>query len=307
MLLGSYINITPISTCVTSYRGVPGETAGMTTRPVALVTGTSSGMGLWTAVGLAQHGLQVVATMRDVGRADRLRDAATEAGVEVDVRALDVTDRGSLATCLDGVRSDLGEIEVLVNNAGRGLVGTLEQLDDATLQEQLDVNYLGVAALTRAVLPGMRGIGRGRIVTVTSVGGAVGQPFADAYCGAKFAVEGLMQSLAPVVAQFGVSIAIVEPAAVASDFVANASVENRTSVDQDPYAELRAAYLKRSETAFANAQDSRDAAATIIEAATTSEPKFRWQTSPGASAFVGMSLADLDGSRVIEQTATWIA
>lgn len=220
---------------------------------------------------------------------------------------LDVTDRVSLDACLSAVRSELGEVEVLVNNAGRGLVGTLEQLDDAALQGQLDVNYLGVAALTRAVLPGMRGLGRGRIVTVTSVGGAVGQPFADAYCGAKFAVEGLMQSLAPVTARFGVQVAIVEPAAVASDFVSNVGVQARATGQDDPYAELRAAYLKRSEGAFANSQDPREAAATIIEAATTSDPKFRWQTSPGASAFVGMSLADLDGSRVIDQTATWIA
>lgn len=278
----------------------------MTTEPVALVTGTSSGMGLWTAVGLAQRGLHVVATMRDVGRADRLRAAATEAGVEVDVRALDVTDRAGMAVCLDGIRADLGEIEVLVNNAGQGSVGTLEQIDDATLQQQLDVNYLGVAALTRAVLPGMRTLGRGRIVTVTSVGGAVGQPFADAYCGAKFAVEGLMQSLAPVVARFGIGVAIVEPAAVASDFVTNADVQDRSDVEGDPYGELRAAYLKRSGAAFANAQDARGAAAIIVEAATTSEPKFRWQTSPGASAFVGMSLADLDGSAVLGQTATWI-
>lgn len=278
----------------------------MTTRPVALVTGTSSGIGLWTAVGLAQQGLHVVATMRDVRRADRLRDAASDAGVELDVRVLDVTDRASIAACLDGLRADVGEVEVLVNNAGRGSVGTLEQVDDASLQEQLDVNYLGVAALTRAVLPGMRGLGRGRIVTVTSVGGAVGQPFADAYCGAKFAVEGLMQSLAPVAARFGVDVSIVEPAAVASEFVTNTGVQDRPRIEDDPYAELLAAYLKRTESAFAAAQQPRDAAATIVDAATTTEPKFRWQTSAGAAAFVGLSLADLDGSRVIGQTATWI-
>lgn len=150
-------------------------------RRVALVTGTSSGIGLWTAVEFAAAGLHVVAT---------------------------------------------GGIDVVVNNAGRGLVGTLEQLDDATLQAQLDVNYLAVARLTRCVLPVMRAAGHGRVVTVTSVGGAVGQPFADGYCAAKFAVEGLMQSLAPVVAQFGVDISIVEPAAVASHFVANTGADD---------------------------------------------------------------------------------
>jgi len=103
-------------------------------------------------------------------------------------------------------------LDVLVNNAGRGRVGPLEQLDDGALQEQLDVNYLAVARLTRLVLPIMRAAGHARIVTVTSVGGVVGQPFADAYCAARLAVEGLMQSQAPVAARFGVDVCVVEPA-----------------------------------------------------------------------------------------------
>src|SRR3954447_24508202 len=166
---------------------------------VALVTGTSSGIGLHTAVGLARSGLRVIATMRDIAKATALRSAAEQAGVEVEVRALDVVDEAQ-ATALV---ADLERVDVLVNNAGQGSVGTLEQLTLDDLRAQLDVNYLGVATLTRLVLPGMRALGTGRVVTVTSVGGAVGQPFADAYCGAKFAVEGLMQSLAPVAARFG--------------------------------------------------------------------------------------------------------
>ena len=133
----------------------------MTSSPrVALVTGTSSGIGLWTAVELAAAGLHVVATMRDPARATRLLEAADEAGVEVEVRPLDVTDAAAAGACIDGVVRDLGGVDVLVNNAGQGLVGTLEQLDDATLQAQLDVNYLAVARLTRCVLPVMRAAGR---------------------------------------------------------------------------------------------------------------------------------------------------
>ncbi len=278
----------------------------MKTGSVALVTGTSSGIGLWTAVGLARSGMHVVATMRDPARADRLRAAAADEGVEVDVRALDVTDRVGASQCVATLLAEYGEIAVLVNNAGKGSVATLEQLDDAALQAQLDVNYLAVAALTRLVLPGMRANGRGRVVTGTSVGGVVGQPFADAYCGAKFAVEGLMQSLAPVAARFGVQISVVEPAAVASEFVANVGELTRPVDDDDPYGALRAAYLARSERAFAAAQHPRDAAAVVVEAATTAAPKFRWQTSAGASTFAGLSLADLNGNQVLQQTATWL-
>lgn len=273
----------------------------MTESRIAVVTGTSSGIGLHTAVGLARSGLQVIATLRDLAKATALRDAAERAGVDVDVRVLDVLDEEQAAQLVAG----LGVVDVLVNNAGRGSVGTLEQLTIDDLRAQLEVNYLGVATLTRLVLPGMRAAGRGRVVTVTSVGGAVGQPFADAYCGAKFAVEGLMQSLAPVAARFGVDISIVEPGPVASEFVGNVAGAT-TTADDDPYRDLLAAYLTRTEKVFATAQAPAEAAAVVVEAATTSSPKFRWQTSDGAAAFAGLSLADLDGSRVVDATSTWL-
>jgi NAD(P)-dependent dehydrogenase (short-subunit alcohol dehydrogenase family) len=280
----------------------------MTPTPeVALVTGTSSGMGLATAVGLARAGLLVVATMRDTTRADAFRRAAADAGVDVGVRALDVTDPDGARAAVEGVLADHGRLDVLVNTAGRGAVATLEQLTDAQLQEQLDVNFLGVARLTRLVLPAMRAAGRGRVVTVTSVGGAVGQPFADAYCASKFAVEGLMQSLAPVAASFGVTVSVVEPGPVASEFVGNVNRADADADQDDPYAALLDAYLRRTAGAFANAQTSEQAAAVIVEAATTAEPRFRWQTSDQAAAFVGMSLKDLDGSGVVGATSTWLA
>ncbi|MDF2992422.1 MAG: dehydrogenase with different specificity [Microbacterium sp.] len=264
---------------------------------LALVTGTSSGIGLHTAVGLARTGVEVIATVRDTTRADALRAAAADAGVVLDIRALDVTDAGGARALV----ADAGAIDILVNNAGRGAVGTLEQLSDDDLQQQLETNYLSVARLTRLVLPGMRERGHGRIVTVTSVGGAVGQPFADAYCGAKFAVEGLMQSLAPVVAPFGIDVSIVEPAAVASSFTD--SVHRATP---GPYAQLQQAYLDRAATSFANAQTADEAAETVVEAATTDTPRFRWQTSEAALRFAGLSLADLSGSRVLDVTSGWV-
>jgi NAD(P)-dependent dehydrogenase (short-subunit alcohol dehydrogenase family) len=273
--------------------------------PVSLVTGTSSGMGLHTAVQLAVLGHTVVATVRDLGRADRLLAAAEAAGVQVDVRVLEVTDHDAGRALVDAVVAEHGALDVLVNNAGRGAVATAEQLSMEQVREQIETNYLSVVALTKAALPHMRAAGRGRIVTVTSVGGAVGQPFADAYCAAKFAVEGFMQSLAPVAERVGVQIAIVEPGAVASDFVAN--VDRPGAVDpDDPYAGMLAAYVARATANFAVAQASEDAAAVIVEAATTDEHRLRWQTSEGAGQFVGLSLADLTGERVLSLTRTWI-
>lgn len=278
----------------------------MSEQRVALVTGSSSGIGLHTAVGLAAQGHHVVATMRDPGRSDALLAAARAAAVEVEVRPLDVVDAIAAQRCVAAVLETHGTIDVLVNNAGRGFVGTVEQLSEQDLQAQLDLNYLAVARLTRLVLPAMRRAGRGRVVTVSSVGGAVGQPFADAYCGAKFAVEGLMQALAPVVARLGVDVSIVEPAAVGSEFVSNVDGSMDELDPNDPYADLLAAYVRRTSESFGASQSPQDAAAVVVEAATTTEPKFRWQTSASAVAFAGLSLADLDGSKVLEQTAAWL-
>ncbi len=282
--------------------------------PVTLITGTSSGIGLHTAVELAKHGHTVVATMRDTARDGALRAAAEDAGVDLDVRALDVTDHDAARACVDWVLADHGRIDVLLNNAGRGAVGTAEQLSVEDVRDQLELNYVAPVALAQLVLPGMRAAGSGRILTVTSVGGAVGQPFADAYCGAKFAVEGFMQSLAPVAERFGVWVSVIEPAAVASDFVANADrvdaeprdTEAGPAEHTDPYADLLAAYLARTSGAYANAQSGPEAALAIADAVTSPTYRFRWQASEGATAFVGASLADLDGERVLGVTRTWL-
>lgn len=260
-------------------------------------------MGLHAAVELARRGLTVVATMRDTSRSGDLRAAADSAGVVLDIRALDVVDHPAAAALVDAVVADHSRIDVLVNNAGRGCVGTAEQLPMDVIRDQLEVNYLAPVHLAKLVLPGMRGRGYGRIVTVTSVGGAVGQPFADAYCGAKFAVEGFMQSLAPVAEQVGVRVSVVEPAAVASEFVAN--VER--PAEAGTYGAALEAYISRTSGAFAAAQTPADAGAVIADAATSAEYRFRWQTSDAAVRFVGVSLSDLDGEGVLGVTRTWIA
>ena len=270
---------------------------------VALVTGTSSGMGMHAAVALARRGLRVVATMRNPERAGDLRAAAAEAGVYLEVRALDVVDHAAAARLVEAVTAEHGEIDVLVNNAGRGSVATAEQLSMAQIQDQLDVNYLAPVNLTKLVLPGMRERGHGRIITVTSVGGIVGQPFADAYCGAKFAVEGFMQSLAVVAERFGVRVSVIEPAAVASSFVEN--VERPAA--GGPYAELLSAYVSRTAGAFAKAQTPESAGEAIAAAVMADKYQFRWQSSEAANSFAGVSLADLDGERVLRFTRPWIA
>lgn len=275
--------------------------------PVTLVTGTSTGIGLETAVALARGGWDVVATVRDVARADRLRDAASTAGVSLDIRALDVTDGSASAALVEQVVAERGHLDALVNNAGAAALGTAETMGIDRIRAAMEVNFFGVVQLTQAALPALRA-SRGRVVTVSSVGGIVGQPFNDAYCAAKFAVEGFMESLHPVAAAQGVAVIVVEPGAVASEFVANAT-EGRDAAlaDAGPYAPQLAAYLERTAVAFAAAQQPADVAAVIERVLTEAEPPFRVQTSDAARAFVGIKLADLDGSAVTGATASWVA
>lgn len=259
-------------------------------------------MGLHAAVELARRGVHVVATLRDPAKSERLRAAGSAAGVELDVRRLDVVDHSAAAALIGEVEEEFGGIDILVNNAGRGMVASAEQASMAQIREQMDVNYFAPVNLTKAVLPGMRERGAGSIFTVTSVGGAVGQPFADAYCGSKFAVEGFMQSLAVVAERLGVRVSVIEPAAVASDFVANAARPDAAG----PYTPLLDAYIRRSSVAFANAQSEESAGVAIADAVLSDDYRFRWQSSDGATAFVSASLADTDGSRVLGLTRPWI-
>ena len=273
---------------------------------VALITGTSSGIGLATAVLAARRGFRTVATLRDTGRTERLRKAAADAGVELDVRALDVTDAGSVHTAFEGVLADHGRLDVLVNNAGAGHLGTIEQEPLSAVRETMEVNFFGVVEATKAALPALRASG-GRVITVSSVGGVIGQPFNEAYCAAKFAVEGMMEALAPVAAAQGVTVCVVEPGAVATEFVNNVGLDERLFAEAGPYAGSLRSYIAGVTETFQSAQKADEVAAVILDAMTADAPAFRIQTSKWAEDFAAIKFADRDGSAVQRMTAGWLA
>jgi NAD(P)-dependent dehydrogenase (short-subunit alcohol dehydrogenase family) len=275
---------------------------------IVLITGTSTGIGLAASVAAAQGGWHVVATMRDTAKSGALTAAAETAGVadRVEVRRLDVTDPTSVAACLDEVLSAHGRLDALVNNAGAGVVGTVEQGGTELFRSAMEVNFFGVVEVTGAAMPHLRATG-GRVVTVTSVGGVVGQPFNEAYCAAKFAAEGFLESLAPVAASVGVKVTVVEPGAVASEFVASQDLDIPAMVAAaGPYGPALESYVARTRNAFAAAQSSPDAAASIVDVLNAAEPPFRVQTSDTARAFVATKLSDLDGAAVQKMTSGWV-
>jgi NAD(P)-dependent dehydrogenase (short-subunit alcohol dehydrogenase family) len=271
---------------------------------IVVITGTSSGIGLATAVAFARAGDTVVATMRDPSRASALEAAASTAGVSVEVLPLDVTSDASVADALARVMDEHGRIDVLVNNAGRAFLATLEEMTMAQLQQSLDVNFMGVARATKAAVPLMRQAGRGHLIAVTSVAGAVGQPFQDAYCAAKQAVEGLYESLCPVAATFGVRVCIVEPGPVATSF--NESVERFDSPDA-AIATLKSRYLAMMGSGGIRAQPAEEVADVIVGVADQPDPPLRTQTSRFTTRLIERKLADITGENVIALTAPWIA
>lgn len=269
----------------------------------ALVTGTSTGIGMETAVALARAGFGVVATMRDLTRRARLDSRAADERVILDVRQLDVQSDASVSQCVHDVVAQYGQVDLLVNNAGAGYLGALEQTSDDTMRRIMDVNFFGVWRVTRALLPSMRRAGRGHIITVTSIGGLLGQPFNDAYCASKFAVEGFMESLAPVAQRIGVRISLIEPGAVHSEFVASVmdTREHLTPELHGAYGDMLNAYTRSAEEAYEVAgQTSADVAACIADVAMTDAPHFRYQTSEMIRGLVARKYVDPSGDSVVQ-------
>jgi len=274
---------------------------------IVLITGTSSGIGLHAAIAAAQAGHTVVATLRNLEGTRALLDAADAAGVTLDIRRLDVTEAQSVTEVVAGIVGRYGRLDAVVNNAGSGHLGTIENETIDQVRAVMEVNFFGVVGVTRAALPHLR-TSHGRLITVTSVGGVIGQPFNEAYCAAKFAVEGFMESLAPVVRSAGVSVTVVEPGAVATSFVANVGFDSTApAAVGDPYAAGLAAYLARAGSSFASAQTAESAGSVVAALLDGDVPPFRVQTSDAARQFVGVKLADLDGSAVQRLTSDRIA
>jgi NAD(P)-dependent dehydrogenase (short-subunit alcohol dehydrogenase family) len=271
-----------------------------------LITGTSSGIGLATAITAARAGWNTIATMRNPANAQNLREAATEAGVSVDIRRLDVTDAGSVEACFDSVE----RLDALVNNAGiSNFDPTVEMSTMDNLRANLEVNFFGVIAVSRAAMPLLRS-SKGRLLTVGSVHGVVGQPFNEAYCAAKFAVEGFMESLAPVAEAHGVKVSVVVPGFVPDTNFGVFPDINRKTIEAacGLYAATFAAYINwiGSQGWEGAGQKAQEVAEVIVRTLETPDPPFRVPTNDWAASYLSAKLSDQDGSRVQTLARTWI-
>jgi len=276
---------------------------GRTRSDPVLITGCSSGIGRAAALRLHDAGFTVYATAR---RTDALANVATRGLRTV---ALDVTDEESMTRAVAAVEADAGAVGVLINNAGYGLYGPVEQLPMAEIRRQFETNFFGLVRLTQLVLPGMRRRGRGRILNVSSMGGRITLPGGAFYHASKYAVEAFSDALRMEVAQFGIDVVLIEPGpvktpwndvAAASLATAGAGAAATTpaaaapATPEDPYREYKAAVgasFGRTQAGLVGryGSTSEDIAKVITQAVTARRPRARYLINPVAKSLVAMN------------------
>ncbi len=270
----------------------------------ALITGASSGIGEETARGLLSAGYTIYAGAR---RVDRMQPLAA-AGARL--LALDVTDDESMIAAVNTILEETGRIDVLVNNAGYGSYGSLEEVPLDEARRQFNVNIFGLARLTQLVLPTMRAQRSGRIINVSSVGGKFGEPFGCWYHATKFAVEGLSDSLRMELHPFGIDVVVIEPGAILTEWNGIARDGLMKYSGDGPYRDGARAHVKMLASADQGSLPSPPSvvAKTIVEAAQARKPKTRYATGGGAKGvlFLRRILSDraFDATlRMVEQRA----
>ncbi|MCD1261508.1 SDR family oxidoreductase [Paenibacillus athensensis] len=246
-------------------------------QPVALITGTSSGFGLLTAVELARHGYRVAATMRDLSRSTALLDAAQQAGVAENIHGvqLDVTDASSIQKAVQAVWETYGRIDVLVNNAGYALGGFTEEIDMDAWRQQLETNVFGTIAVTKAALPLMRAAGRGLVINISSVSGRFALPAFAPYATSKFAIEGFSEALRLEMRPFGVNVVLVEPGPYRTD-IWEKGFAGFASRSDSPYKSRLEAILRYARRTAEASSDPAEVARLIARIAGHPRPKLRY-------------------------------
>ena len=251
------------------------------------ITGTSSGLGRVLAEQLLQRGDRVVATLRRDGPLDELKK---QHGDRLRVVTLDVTDTRAIRTCVADAFDAMGQIDVIVNNAGYGLFGAAEELTDAQIDRQIATNLTGSIQVIRAALPLLRRQGGGRIVQVSSEGGQIAYPNFSLYHATKWGIEGFVESVAKEVAPFGIDFVIVEPGPTSTQFGAGLDhAAPMPEYDDTPAGEVRRAVASNS---FAIRGDAGKTVAAMIVAADSTHPPLRLTLGGGAYGSISAALAE---------------
>ena len=253
---------------------------------VALVTGSSSGIGFETSVLLARNGFHTYSTVRNLEKSQALINIAKKDGLPLQVIELDVSSDKSVR---DGVNSVLDEnkrIDVIVNNAGYALVGAFEDLSMDEIKSQFETNFFGAIRVIQAVLPTMREHRNGRIVNLSSMGGRIAIPLDSSYLGTKFALEGLSETLQYEVEPFGIKIILIEPGALKSNFFNNLKIASKAQRPDSPYTQMMQKLNAGFSFILENAPQPEEVAKVILKAVTSEHPVLRYAVGDDARAML---------------------
>jgi NAD(P)-dependent dehydrogenase (short-subunit alcohol dehydrogenase family) len=248
----------------------------MNDQKVAVITGSSSGIGLESALILARNGYTTYATMRSLDKDTSIKAVVQNEGLPVRVVQLDVIDDNSVKNAVDHIVSEAGRIDILVNNAAYGLVGALEDLSMEEIKSQYETNLFGLIRVIQAVLPTMRKQRSGRVINISSGAGIFGYAGGSAYVSTKFAVEGLSESIAYELEPFGIKVILIEPGFIKTNFANAVVIAKKAQDSASPYSGLMQK-MRASTTELAkNASDAELVANIILEAASNPNPRLRY-------------------------------
>ncbi|NKC14470.1 MAG: SDR family NAD(P)-dependent oxidoreductase [Gammaproteobacteria bacterium] len=250
----------------------------------ALVTGTSTGIGLATALRLARGGITTYATMRDVGKAKAIEEASAAQALPIKVRVLDVTQPQSVCECVEGILAET-DIDILVNNAGVAGATPLELVEEDKHRAMFETNYFGVMRMIRAVLPQMRERRTGTIVNLSSVAGRVAIPNQVPYSASKWALECASEALAHEVRCFGIRVKIIEPGVIITNIFDNAA-EHTVFDKGSPYADIMRRNGKFYAAGLRRATQPDAVADTIFDAVTGDSEQLRYLVGADAAGWV---------------------
>ncbi len=280
---------------------------------IAVVTGSSSGIGFETALLLARSGFHTYATMRNLEKSKSITEIANTEKLPLQVVQLDVNDDISVKNAIDKIAgaaaAENKRIDALVNNAGYGLVGAFEDLSLEEIKAQFETNFFGVIRVTQQVLPVMRkqnNGGGGTIVNVSSVGGRMGVPILSAYQSTKFALEGLSESMSYGLEPFGIRVVIIEPGFIRTNIV-NSSTSAQKALDpKSPYFPLMQKVKNHFKSMIENASSSsppEDVAKVILQAITSKNPQLRYTVGDDAATIIQarMNMPDKEFRKMVIQ------
>lgn len=245
-------------------------------KKVAIVTGSSSGIGNAIVLELARNNYITYGTMRNLDKISDLKTIADQENLKIYFKQLDVTDDNSVKNAINSIVAETGRIDVLVNNAGYGLVGAFEDLSLDEVQKQFETNVFGVIRVTQAVLPTMRKQESGIIVNISSGAGRFGYPTASAYVSSKFALEGLTESMSYEIEPFGIRTVLIEPGVIKTNFFNSMSLARKSKDPDSPYLQMMQVMEKSVTKMLENGTIPQYVAKTVLEAVTSRNPKLRY-------------------------------